>query len=102
MVIPARIAYFDEPHARFAELARHQALTGETACRSILNAIGIQYVTRFVAKVQKFGNFALHRKGQFIRLNDSIQFLGRARQLCELMVQRLDIVELFALKFWSG
>ncbi len=53
---------------------------------------------RLLAEIQQFRDFALHGKRQFVRLNDSIQFIGRARSLRELLVESLDVVELLALQ----
>ena len=64
VVVPARLADLDEPHAGLAQSAGHQALAGERAGRAGLHAVGVQHGLRLVGDVEQLGHLALHPEGQ--------------------------------------
>ena len=98
VVVPAGLADLDEPHARLAQPAGHQALAGEAAGRAGLHAVGVEHRLRLLRDVEQLGHLALHRERQLVRLDHAVELVRGAGRRGQVAVHRLDQVELLALQ----
>ena len=102
VLIPARMADFDEPHPRFAKPTGHQTLASETAGWPRPHAIGIEHVLRLLGKVKQFRYFALHFESQLVRLNYAVKLIRRSGGRCQVAIHGLHKIDLLALQRLDG
>src|ERR1022692_1970943 len=102
VMVPARMADFDEAHARLAQTPSHQALASEAAGGAWTDPVSVEDLLRLPRDVEKLRHAILHAEGEFMRLDDTLDLIGRAGRGGEIAVQTLDVIQLPSLKGRSG